>query len=65
MKPQNLISIYKGAIALNENGLETDKKFKTLKDHEIRNLQSLWAALRLYWDKRTTAIAWLRRVFRT
>lgn len=40
MKPKNLISVYQGATALNSIESPVDKKFKTLKKHEIRNLNS-------------------------
>lgn len=40
MKPKNLISVYQGAAALDSIELPVDKKFKALKKHEIRNLNS-------------------------
>lgn len=40
MKPQNLIAVYQGAAALDSIELPVDKKFKALKKHEIRNLNS-------------------------
>lgn len=41
MKPRNLISVYHGAAALDKIEFTIEKKFKTLKSHEIRNLHSL------------------------
>ena len=40
MKPQNLISVYQGAAALEKASTNVEKKFKVLKSHEIRNLNS-------------------------
>ena len=41
MKPQNLISVYQGAAALEKISISVEKKFKALKPHEIRNLNSM------------------------
>ena len=40
MNPQNLISVYQGAAALEKASTNVEKKFKVLKSHEIRNLNS-------------------------
>ena len=40
MKSQNLLSVFQGALALEEQSIEIDKKLKILKPHEIRNLNS-------------------------
>lgn len=40
MKPENLISVYQGALALDTSGLEVGKEYKPFKKHEIRNLHS-------------------------
>ena len=40
MKPQNLLSVFQGALALEEQIPPVDKKLKTLKPHEVRNLNS-------------------------
>lgn len=41
MKPQNLVSVYQGAAALEKISTSVEKKFKVLKSHEIRNLNSM------------------------
>jgi len=46
MRTQNLVSVYQGALALEESSYETKKGFNTLKSHEIRNLQSFCDAMR-------------------
>ena len=40
MRPQNLLSVYQGAEALENLEIPVDKKMKPLKQHEIRNLHS-------------------------
>ncbi len=40
MRPQNLLSVYQGAEALENFDIPAEKKIKRLKRHEIRNLRS-------------------------
>ncbi len=40
MRPQNLLSVYQGAEALENLEIPVDQKMKPLKQHEIRNLHS-------------------------
>ncbi len=40
MKPRNLTSVYEGAVAIEKLECDIDKRFKSLKIHEIRNLGS-------------------------
>ena len=40
MRPQNLLSVYQGAEALENFDIPAEKKIKRLKRHEIRNLHS-------------------------
>ena len=48
MKPQNLISVYQGAAALEKLGKDADKKFKVLKLHEIGCLNRFCDILRAH-----------------
>lgn len=48
MKPQNLISVYQGAAALEKLGPDVEKRFKVMKPHEVRNLNSLCNILLKY-----------------
>ena len=48
MKPQNLISVYQGAAALEKLGKDADKKFKVLKPHEIGCLNRFCDILRAH-----------------
>lgn len=40
MKPRNLISVFQGDSAVESTGLDVDKRFVSLKKHEIRNMRS-------------------------
>lgn len=40
MKPRNLISVFQGDSAVESTGSEVDKRFISLKKHEIRNMRS-------------------------
>lgn len=47
MEEKNLISVYQGNFAIENSGLDVSKNFKMLKSHEIRNLGSLCALLKV------------------